>query len=91
MHYSIMTDYDRSTEKREQIIVWSGPFASGWEARGSAANGASHYEMTDYSGKRFRAKLPEGVTAPRTEENFQQIDAAISAAYDAHNARQGRI
>lgn len=88
--YGIRTEYETRTERRDYLSAWSGPFMSVYEAQGYANNGAKTYSMTDYNGDRIAAKLPEGITAPRTDQNFMQIDAAISDALNAHNAAKGR-
>ena len=90
-HYGIRTEYEERTEDRDRITAWSGAFMSTFEAKGTARTGSTFYTMYDYSGKRFRVNLPEGVTAPRTDENYEQIDRAISERYAAHNRALGRI
>ena len=77
--------------KRDRLEIWSGPFYHTREADIFTRDGAKSATGYDYSGEKFRVTLPEGVTFPRTDENYEQIDAAISAAYEAHNARLGRI
>lgn len=83
-NYAVATNYDESTAKRERITVWSGVFASDFEADGYANHGARTYSLTTYAGDKVAARLPEGITAPRTGDNFQQIDQAISDALNAH-------
>lgn len=82
---------DERTTTRAYFTVWSGPFLSTFEAEGWTRYGAKSATLTDYSGERFRVELPEGVTFPRTAENYRHIDDAISAAYETHNARLGRV
>lgn len=88
------TSYDvisNTSEKSSWIDVWSGPFYETWEASARVRHGAKSATFTDYSDEKFRVTLPEGITFPRTLDNYRSIDAAISAAYAAHVARQGRI
>lgn len=72
------------------LSVWSSAFMSVFEAEGTTRDGAKSATFTDYSGERFRVILPDGITFPRTDGNYEEIDQAISEAYEAHNARLGR-
>ena len=87
-NYGISSD---TYERTSNIEVWSGPFYVTWEASARVRHGAKSATFTDYSDEKFRVTLPEGITFPRTADNYRTIDAAISAAYAAHVARQGRI
>ena len=78
-------------ERTSNIEVWSGPFYGTWEASARVRHGAKSATFTDYSDEKFRVTLPEGITFPRTADNYRTIDAAISATYAAHVAHQGRI
>lgn len=82
--FAVATDYEAQTAKRDRLTVWSGFAASTFEASGYANNGAKTYSLTDFSGERVSVKLPDGVTAPRTDENYVQIDKAISDALVEH-------
>lgn len=88
--FGTRTEETKST-KRETITVWSGSFMSTFEAEGYANHGAKTYSLTTYNGDAVPARLPEGVTAPRTNENFHQIDAAISDALSRHYAQIGAV
>lgn len=88
--FGIRTEETAST-KRETITVWSGSFMSTFEAEGYANNGAKTYSLTTYNGDAVPARLPEGVTAPRTAENHLAIDRAISDALTAHYAQIGAV
>ena len=90
MRYGV-TDQPLPTGAGSEIVLWSGPWHEIYEASGKARQGAKSITLTDYNRDKFRVVLPEGVTFPRTAENFIAIDAAISEAYEAHNARLGRI
>lgn len=90
MSYGVMTDYEyTATHKRERITVWSPPFASVFEAEGYARPGSSRYHLTTYNGDRVTVQLPRGITAPRTDENFHEIDRAISEHLSAHYQKIG--
>lgn len=81
--YGVMTMYDDSAEAGYSIItVWSGPFASTFEARGIELDTrkGEGYLLTTYNDDTFFAACP----SPRTDENYQQVDEAISRALEAH-------
>lgn len=77
--FSVATDYEyNKTHKRDAISVWSGPFCSTWEATGLSLPGNRGYMLHLYGGGKLRVDCP----APRTEENYLEVDAAISAAME---------
>lgn len=87
-----MTNYGIRTEEntlfgRQQITVWSAPFMSTLEAWGTALPRRDGFMLTTYNGDKVRASCP----APRTEENYKEVDAAISAALDAHFTERGAV
>lgn len=86
--FGVRTEETNST-KRETITVWSGSFMSTFEAEGYANNGAKTYSLTTYNGDAIPAKLPNGVTAPRTSENYREIDQAIADALSTHYKKIG--
>lgn len=89
--YGTRTEYDTSTAKRERVTAWSGPFFETFEAEGYANHGAKTYSLITYNGDKVAARLPEGITAPRTPTNYQAIDQAISDALNAHHSAAGRV
>jgi hypothetical protein len=79
--YGVMTDYDRNDgRKRDYLTVWSGPFASVWEASGVSLPNGDGYMLTTYNGDRVRVSCP----APRTDDTYIVIDQAISDALTEH-------
>lgn len=64
---------------------------STWEASGRYRNGARSVTVTTYNGDKVRVELPEGVTFPRTDNNYLVIDAAISDALNAYELNRGSI
>lgn len=82
---------EESAGKTVPITVWSGPFLSTFEASGRAVNGARRITLTTYSGDKVVAALPDSVTFPRTDDNFQTIDRCISDALAAHYADRGAV
>jgi hypothetical protein len=78
--YGVRTEYDRNEgRKRDHLTVWSGPWYSVYEAAGVSLPRGDGYMLTTYNGKKVRVTCP----TPRTDENYQQIDAAVSAALNA--------
>lgn len=71
------------------FAVWSGAFMSTFEADGRFRPGARSVTLTTYNGDKVKATMPDGVTLPRTEHNYQRVDAAISEALTAHYAKNG--
>lgn len=70
------------TAKTTPFTVWSGAFASNREGYGTARHGAKSVTIHREYGGTVKVYLPEGVTFPRTNENYFEIDAAISAALE---------
>lgn len=84
-HYGVMTDYDyTATHKRERLTIWSGPFYSVFEGQAYTLPKRDGYMVGTYNGDRIRVSCP----TPRTDDNWQQIDAAIGAALRAHYREQ---
>jgi hypothetical protein len=80
-HYGIATDYDRNEgRKRDYLTVWSGAFASDYEAQGVSLPRGDGYMLTTYGGAKVRVTCP----TPRNEDTWQEVDAAINAALSAH-------
>ena len=85
MQYGVMTDYEYNSEhKRERISVWSGQFMGTWEADGYSLPGRNGYMLTTYNGDKVRVTCPM-----RDESTYQEVDAAISFALNAHYAKSG--
>jgi hypothetical protein len=81
MYFGVMEDYDyNQTHKRERLTVWSGPFASVLEAAALSLPKGNGYMLTTYHGEKIRVECP----TPRTDENYQEIDKAISDALNKH-------
>jgi hypothetical protein len=79
--FGVATDYEyRGTHKRDRITVWSGPFYSTFEAEGVSLPNDAGYMLTTYNGDKVRVACP----APRTEDNFEDVDRLVSGALDAH-------
>lgn len=80
-HYGVSTDYEYSADhKRQRITVWSGSFYGVFEADGLSLPNDAGYMLTTYNGEKVRVACP----APRNEDNYQEVDAAVSAALNAH-------
>ena len=85
MQYGVMTDYEYNSEhKRERITVWSGTFMDSWEAEGYSLPGRNGYMLTTYNGDKVRVACPM-----RDDSTYQEVDAAISSALEAHYAKIG--
>lgn len=90
--YGYTEDYEyNATHKRISFTIWSGPFMSVWEASGYATPGAKQVTVTTYAPDRVVVKLPEGVTFPRTDENYRQIDDAINASLNEYERKRGSV
>lgn len=77
--YGVATDYDSNDgRKRDYLTVWSGPFFSVWEAVGVSLPKGDGYMLTTYNGVKVRVVCP----TPRTDANYTEVDAAISAALE---------
>jgi hypothetical protein len=80
-HYGVMEDYDyNQTHKRERLTIWSGPFASVLEGEAYSLPKGDGYMITTYHGDKIRVECP----TPRTDENYQKVDKAISDALNQH-------
>lgn len=76
-YYGVRSEYDyNETHKRDCITVWSGPFASTLEAIGYSLPKGDGYMLHLVHGGKVRVTCP----APRTDETFEEIDAAINEA-----------
>lgn len=62
--------------KREYLTVWTGPFASEYEGQAVTLPKGDGYMVTRYNGEKVRVTCP----TPRTDDNFTEIDNAISEA-----------
>ena len=83
--FGISTNYDESTDKTTVIDVWEGSFMSDFVGDARIRNGARSATFRTYWGDSpVKVTLPDGVTFPRTEDNFADIDAAVSAAFSRH-------
>lgn len=83
--YGVATDYERNEgRKRDYLTVWSGPFFSVYEAAGVSLPRGDGYVLTTYNGERVRVTCP----TPRTDDNYQEIDRAVSDALRTHYARK---
>lgn len=74
---------DEHTQRRRQLLtVWSGQFASDYH--GEAVELPKHKGfMVSVDGKKIRVECD----APRTEENYLQVDDAIDQAINAAIAK----
>lgn len=82
--FGVATDYDY-TGKRDKVIVWSGSFMGTFEAEGLSLPKGDGYMLTTYNGDKVRVECP----TPRETENYEEIDAKINAALNAHYERIG--
>lgn len=86
--YEVRAEYDWYTAYTTSLTVWEGGMFSTWTATAERVrNGARTFTLHTYAGdephNRVRVRLPEGITMPRTDQNYEQIDAAISDALNA--------
>lgn len=84
-----MTLYGIATEPSERapgdwLTVWSGAFMSEFEGQGNARPGSDRIVITLEWRGQVLVVLPDGVTFPRTDKNYTQIDDAINAAINYH-------
>lgn len=83
--YGVAQDYEYSaTHKRERIQVWSGPFMSVWEAEGYSLPKRNGYMLTTYNGDKVRVSTPL-----RRDDNYREVDSAISDALNRHHEARG--
>lgn len=66
---------------RQVLTVWSGEFCSDYEATAVELPLHDGFMVTVSATHRFRVHCP----APRTSDNFEQVDAAIQAAFTTHH------
>lgn len=68
---------------RQTLTLWSGAFSSGYEGSAIELPGHNGYMVSVYRGlgetQRVRVECP----SPRTDQNYEQVDDAIQAAYDS--------
>lgn len=81
--YGITTE---GTQRTQNFTVWEGDFMSSPVGYGVMRHGATRTTITllDYVGTKLKVSLPKGVTFPRTEGNYRDINAALSDALSAH-------
>jgi len=84
-HCGIAIDYEHKHFGREILNVWSGAFFSVWEGEAIQLPRADGYMVRTCNGDRVRVTCE----TPRTNENYQRVDAAISAALNAHDEARG--
>jgi hypothetical protein len=83
VRYGVTTDYDYSAERKRQYLdVWSGPWMHDHEGR--AVSRPRGFAITTNNGAKVYIDCP----SPRTDDNYQQVDAAISAALNRHHHHQ---
>jgi hypothetical protein len=72
--FGVATDYEyNKTHKRDRITVWSGQFCDTWEASGLSLPSGG-YMLVTFTGDKLKVKCP----SPRTDANYQEVDAAVS-------------
>lgn len=91
-----MTMYGVAVSERDSgrgfyLSVWSGSFMSTWEAQGYPRDGAKRITLTTYNDDKVVVHLPEGVTFPRTDKNYEAIDAAIDGALNEYERARGSV
>ena len=74
MGLSIRDEYD-TRSGRQRLTLWSGSFCSDYEGEAVELPKHDGY-MVDVYGKKFRVHC----ASPRTEENYKEVDAAITNA-----------
>lgn len=83
MRYGIVTEQSENG-LGQWVAVWSGAFMSTFEGQGLGRPGAKQITISLEWRDKVVVKLPEGVTFPRTDENYTEIDDAINAAINEH-------
>lgn len=63
---------------RQVLTLWSGSFADQYEGRVWELPRHDGYMVTLYGGRKVRVDTP----SPRTDDNYQEVDAAINAAVE---------
>jgi hypothetical protein len=61
---------------RQRLTLWSGQFASEYEGEAIELPGHNGYSVTTFTGAKVRVECE----APRTEDNYLRVDAAINQA-----------
>lgn len=82
---------ERDSGRGRYIQAWSGAWYSTWEADGFPRDGAKRVTLTTYNNDKVIVHLPDGVTFPRTAENYEAVDAAINAALNEYEQKRGSI
>lgn len=83
--FGIIEDYDyNQTHKRHRMSIWSGSFASVREGEAFSLPNNDGYMVTLEHGGKVRVECP----APRTDENYIEVDAAINAALNDYFTKQ---
>ena len=85
--YGITEDYDyTSTHKRERLMIWSGAFMSTYEGEALSLPNGAGYMVTVYGSYFLEpVKVRVACPSPRTDANYQEVDAAIGAALNTHH------
>lgn len=87
MHYSVRTEHDRNEgRKRDYLTVWSGPFASNFEAEGVSLPRGDGYMLSLLYGGKIRVACPL-----RTDATWQETDAAISEALTEYERQREAV
>ena len=82
---------EESAGKMTPITVWPGPFYETFEASGRAVNGARRITLTTHNGDKVVVRLSDGLTFPRTDNNYRTIDRCISWALQDHHDELGCV
>lgn len=70
---------------RQNLTLWQGPFMSEYAGSARELPRRDGFMVTLYSGRTIRVPCP----APRTDVNFEEVDAAVTEAITA-DANYGR-
>jgi len=62
---------------RQELTLWSGSFASEYEGTALELPGHDGYMVTTWTGAKVRVRCE----SPRTDANYDRVDAALSAAF----------
>lgn len=76
----VRDEYDPTPSGRQRLTVWSPPFASVLEAHALELPRRDGYMLTTYNGDKVRVTCP----SPRTADNYDAVDDAITTALAAH-------
>lgn len=81
MKFSVASDDEyNATHARDRITIWSPPYCSTYEGYGLSLPSGG-YMLTTYHGEKIRVECP----SPRTDANYAEVDAAVSAAMEQHS------